>query len=63
MSKERLGIKLKSSDIKEITRLGKRTDRGASRNVIVKFHDKATKSKLYEEKKKLATNKYWITQS
>ncbi len=57
LSKEKMGIKLKSSDIKEITRMGKKTDSSFPRNLIVSFHDKSIKEKLCEHKKKLTPHK------
>ncbi len=57
ISKEKLGVKLKPSDIKEITRLGKRPDKGAPRNVIIKFQEKAIRGKVYGQKKRLSINK------
>ena len=57
LSKDKLGVKIKASDIKEVIRLGKRKDKGPPRNTIVKFQEKSTKVKLCEHKKKLATQK------
>ncbi len=55
LSKEKLGIKLKSSDLKEVTRLGKKNE-AKTRNVLVKFQDKALRDKIYESRKKSITN-------
>ncbi len=57
LTKEKLGVKIKASDIKQITRLGKRKDGGTPRNVLISFCDKATKEKICVNKKKLALNK------
>ncbi len=57
LSKRKLGVKLKTSDIKQVTRLGKRRDKGPPRNTIVEFYEKATKQKVCEQKKKLTTQK------
>ena len=57
LSKEKLGVKIRSSDIKEVIRLGKRKEKGPPRNTIVKFQEKSTKVKLCEHKKKLAAQK------
>ncbi len=51
MSKE-LGIKMKSNDIEDITRLGKKKDH-KRRNVIVKLKDKSVREKMFEQRKKL----------
>ncbi len=51
MSKE-LGIKMKSSDIEDITRLGKKKDH-KRRNVIIKLKDKSVREKMFEQRKKL----------
>ncbi len=57
LGKEKLGVKIKASDINQITRLGKRKDTGSPRNVLISFHDKATKEKICVHKKKLASHK------
>ena len=51
MGKE-LGIKIKSSDIEEITRLGKKKDQ-KRRNVIIKLKDKSVREKIFEQRKNL----------
>ncbi len=55
MSKEKLGIKLKASDISTISRLGKKRD-GKTRNVNVTFKDKTLREKVYQQRKKLITH-------
>ncbi len=57
MSKNSLGVKLKQSDIREIVRLGRKKDKGQPRNAIIKFHDKSTREKVHEQRKKLLTHK------
>ncbi len=51
ISKE-LGIKMKSSDIENITRLGKKKDR-KTRHLIIQLKDKSMREKLFEQRKKL----------
>ncbi len=51
ISKE-LGIKVKSSDIEDITRLGKKKDH-KRRNVIIKLKDKSVREKMFDQRKKL----------
>ncbi len=51
---KKTGVKIKSSDITELNRTGKKNISKA-RNIIVKLKDKSLKAKLYEERKKLIT--------
>ncbi len=53
--KEKAGVKIKSSDIVEMKRLGKQNDKKI-RNIILKFKDKETRQKIYNERKKLVIN-------
>ncbi len=55
LSKEKLGIKLKSSDLQEVTRLGKK-NRSKPRNLTLKFRDKSVRNNMYERQKKTMTN-------
>ncbi len=48
------GVKVKSSDIVELNRMGKKHAM-KTRNITVKFKDKRLREKLYEERKKLIT--------
>ncbi len=50
--KEKAGVKIKSSDVVEMRRLGKK-NQVKTRNIILKFKDKETKEKIYGERKKL----------
>ncbi len=50
--KEKAGVKIKSSDVVEIRRMGKK-NHAKIRNIILKFKDKETKEKIYVERKKL----------
>ncbi len=54
LSKEKLHIKLKSSDF-EVTRLGKKKET-KTRNTLLKFKDKSLRDKIFEHRKKTATN-------
>ena len=56
LSKEKLGIKLKPSDLEEVTRLGKKSD-SKTRNVVVKFKDKSMRDKLFDSRKKSITDR------
>ncbi len=56
LGKDKMGIKLKTSDIKEVTRLGK-NDSSTPRKVIVRFQNKTAKEKFCEHKKKLTPHK------
>ena len=51
---KKTGVKIKSSDIIELNRMGKKSVIKA-RNIIVKLKDKPLREKLYEERKKLIT--------
>ncbi len=51
---KKTGVKIKSSDITELNRMGKKNINKA-RNIIVKLKDKPLREKLYEERKKLIT--------
>ncbi len=50
--KEKAGVKIKSADVVEMRRMGKRNN-AKTRNIILKFKDKETKEKVYAERKKL----------
>ncbi len=52
--KDKAGVKIKSGDVIEMKRLGKRND-VKNRNVIVSFKDKETRQKIFRERKKLIT--------
>ncbi len=52
--KEKAGVKMKPSEVVEMKRLGKRSDK-KTRNIIVKFKDQETRQKIYKERKKLIT--------
>ncbi len=51
-AKETLKLKLKTTDISEVQRMGKKTDRKPSRDLIVKFKKKETRNIFYKERKK-----------
>ena len=53
LSREKLGIKIKPSEIEEVTRLGRKGNK--ARHLIVKFQSKETKEKVQSERKKLIT--------
>ncbi len=53
--KEKAGVKIKPSDIVEMKRLGKQNDKKA-RSIILKFKDKETRQKIYNERKELVIN-------
>ncbi len=53
--KDKAGVKIKSSDIVEMKRLGKQNDK-KTRSIILKFKDKETRQKIYNERKKLVIN-------
>ncbi len=57
LSKEKLGVKLKSGDIGNVTRLGKIQKTGKPRSVVIKFRNESTRNLVYEQRKKLITNK------
>ncbi len=56
LSKEKLGIKLKSADIEDVTRLGKKQKSGHPRNIVVKFRNECTRNQVYGKRKKLMTS-------
>ncbi len=56
MTKDKLGVKLKSSDV-ECTRMGKLNMSGKPRNLVVKFKDQSTRNEVYRHKKKLIMHK------
>ena len=51
LSKDKLGIKLKSSDLIEVKRLGKKRE-SKTRNIVMKFKDKSVRDKVFECRKK-----------
>ncbi len=50
--KEKAGMKIKSSDVVEMRRMGKK-NQTKTRNIILKFKDKETREKIYAERRKL----------
>ncbi len=56
LTKDKLGIKIKASDIQGISRLGKKKV-GKTGNLNVSFKDKSTKESIYQQRKKLITEK------
>ncbi len=56
LSKEKLGVKLKTVDIKETTRLGKVQKTGKPRNIVVSFTSESSRNLVYKERKKLITS-------
>ncbi len=57
LSKDKLGVKLKSNEIAKVTRLGKLQKTGRPRNIVVRFTNESTRNLVYKERKKLITNK------
>ncbi len=55
MTKDKLGIKIKSNDLEEVKRLGKKRDT-KMRNVEMKFKDKSLRDKVFECRKKSITD-------
>ncbi len=53
LSKDKLGVKIKSSDIVNMHRPGKKGNSAKSRNVIIKLKDKQTKENIFAQRKKL----------
>ena len=53
LTKDRLGVKIKSNNIVAMHRLGKKKDDGKARNIIVKFSDKRAKETVHVQRKKL----------
>ena len=51
LTKDKLGIKIKSTDLEEVKRLGKKRDT-KTRNVDLKFKDKSLRDKIFECRKK-----------
>ena len=56
LKKEKLGIKLKVSDISGTVSLGKKKS-GKTRNLNVTFNDTMTREKVFKQRKKLITEK------
>ncbi len=58
LAKEKMGVKLKKSDIKGTTRLGRKpVDKGTCRDIVVRFKEQSTREAFYNSRKKLATSK------
>ncbi len=57
LSKEKLGVKLKSVDIKKTTRLGKLQTTGKPRSIVVSFASESSRNLVYKERKKLIISK------
>ncbi len=56
MSKDKMGIKLKGSDIEGFHRLGKKTEK-RSRDIIITFKEKKTREAFHEQRKKTSQSK------
>ena len=56
LSKETMGCKIKKTDIKNIHRLGKKSNE-KPRDVIIQFADHSTRKKFYENRKKTSPHK------
>ncbi len=56
ITKEKLDIKIKASDIDGISRLGKKRE-GKTRNLNIKFKDRLTREKVFQQRKKLITDR------
>ncbi len=50
-----VGVKMKSSDIANITRLGKKKE-GKTRHLIIQLKDKSKRDKIFEQRKKLVND-------
>ncbi len=58
LAKEKMGIKLKKSDIEGTTRLGRKpVDKVMCRDIVVSFKDQSVRAAFYNSRKKLATSK------
>ncbi len=51
LSKDKLGVKLKMSDIGQVTRLGKKQKTEKPRNVVVEFNSKSVRNEVYKQRK------------
>ncbi len=56
ISRETMGCKIKKADVKNIHRLGKKSN-DKPRDVIIKFADHSTRKKFYENRKKISPHK------
>ena len=56
LAKEKMGIKLKTADVKSIHRLGKKTQ-SKKRDMIVSFSDSSVRDAFYQKRKTLSVNK------
>ncbi len=56
MSKDKMGIKLKGSDIEGFHRLGKKNEK-RSRDIIITFKEKKTREAFHEQRKKISQSK------
>ncbi len=58
VAKEKMGVKLKKTDVKAVTRLGKKSsDKVTPRDLVVTFKDQATREVFYNNRKKLVLSK------
>ena len=55
LCRDKLGVKLKTSDIEQTTRLGRKTD-GKTRHLLVKLKTQEVKDKIQNNRSKLVTN-------
>ena len=56
LSKDKMGLKLKTTDIEGIHRLGKKSD-NKSRDVIISFKERKARKAFYEQRKKTSQSK------
>ncbi len=57
LSKNKLGVNLKVTDIGQVTRLGKQQKTEKLRNVVVEFKNESARNEVYKQRKKLITCK------
>ncbi len=58
LAKEKMGMKLKKTDVKSVHRLGKKPSKGGvCRDLVVSFKDQPTRELFYNNRKKVATSK------
>ena len=58
MAKEKMGMKLKKTDVKSIHRLGKMSPHKAMpRDLVIRFKDQTTRDEFHNNRKKMATSK------
>ncbi len=57
LAKDKMGVKLKKSDVKSVTRLGKKSNKVTPRDLVVSFNEQTAREAFYNKRKNLVPSK------